>query len=132
MNQGENKFLDTIASSSSYPCGSVDGWFIVSDFAYLSAVVAGVWTQVDACGPWWTLVDQCGPWWTHEDPSGPSWTKVEPSGPMWTQVTLVDPSVPMWSHVESWTQVDLARGTQVDKVDPSGPSWTQVDQGGAK
>ena len=54
-------FLDAIASPSSYPCGSVSGWVgqwvIVSDFPSLSAVVAGVWTQVDPCGP-------CGPRWT--------------------------------------------------------------------
>ena len=55
-----------IASPSSYQAVG-HGWLIVSYFPSLSAVVAGVWTQVDPCGP-------CGPRWT-------MWTQVDPAGP---------------------------------------------------
>ena len=58
-------FLDAITTPSSYSCGSVSGWVgqwvIVSDFPSLSAVVAGVWTQVDPGVPRWTQVTQVGP-----------------------------------------------------------------------
>ena len=61
-------FLDAAASpSSGWVGGWVSGWVIVPDFPSLSAVVAGVWTQVDPFGPMWTKVDPCGPMLTHVD-----------------------------------------------------------------
>ena len=57
-----------------------------SDFLSLSAIVAGVWTQVDPCEPRWTKVDPGGPKWTQVDPSGPKWTHLGTSGHKWIQV----------------------------------------------